>query len=85
MQESPPAEHKMYTVHTRHQPPPHHTARGTIPVPSPQRATHYQLTTTDVQRASHLMVYVIPNLVSTDILNATFNQVFNTDIDNKCP
>jgi hypothetical protein len=31
------------------------------------------------------MVYVIPNLVSTDILNATFNQVFNTDVDIKCP
>jgi hypothetical protein len=27
----------------------------------------------EVQRASDFMVYVIPNLVSTDILDATFN------------
>jgi hypothetical protein len=40
-----------------------------------QHATYYQRTTTAVKRASDFMVYAIPNLVSTDILNATFNQV----------
>jgi hypothetical protein len=41
--------------------------------------------TTEVQQASDFMVYVNPNIVSTDIFNANFNQVFNTDINIKCP
>jgi hypothetical protein len=63
----------------------HGDAEKYTPLPPHQRATDYQRTTTEVQRASDFMVYVIPNLVSTGILNVSFNQVFNPDINIKCP